>query len=314
MSLPELGKISYYRSWEAFPNLILQDEMFAIANNNGKSFLLITKQNQKNITADQAGKLASMSDLIKTGVVEVAKKTLGILETVLFEAESAILPSQTDPIEMQDVSLDQKVDRYLVRYEKEAIPASDDYAVDGAVQQRINTADNPKGVALGNGQPVQVENKKRKRAGLLEAVLFEAPGAPPPDAGGGDLAAGFGGDLGGGGADAGGLGDLGGGEDAGAPAAPPSPPVIDTPKMNMNNYTRAVARLINNYESLLDPKTTILNRAKEYIRVNYDEATATMFEQVMEKQFGITRTVERRDQRQAPGAVGAIYSSGGGGG
>ncbi len=309
MSLPELGKISYYRSWEAFPNLILQDEMFAIANNNGKSFLLITKQNQKNITADQAGRLASMSDLIKTGVLEAAKKTLGILETVLFEAESAILPSQTDPVEMQDVSLDQKVDRYLVRYEKEAIPASDDYAVDGAVQQRINTADNPKGVALGNGQPVQVESKKR--TGLLEAVLFEAPGDPPPDAGG-DLAAGFGGDLGGG--DAGGLGDLGGSDDSGAPAAPPSPPVIDTPKMNMNNYTRAVARLINNYESLLDPKTTILNRAKEYIRVNYDEATATMFEQVMEKQFGITKTVERRDQRQAPGAVGAIYSSGGGGG
>lgn len=307
--LPDLGKIAYYRAWESYPNLIINDEMFALAHHNDKYFLLITKQSQKNITAAQARELASMSEFVKMGLVETKKPTAGILESLLFEAESAIAPSETDPVVVQDVSLDQKVDRYLVRYEKEAIPSSDSYEVDGAVQQRVNSAENPQGVALGNGQPVQFESR-RKTSGLLESMLFEAPGDPPPEDQGG-LAGGLGGDLGGGGApDMG--GDLGGGN-APAPAAPPAPPVIDTPKMNMNNYTRAVARLIQNYESLLDPKRTILNRAKEYIRVNYDEATATMFEQVMDTQYGITNTPPERDKRDAPGAVGAIYAAPGGG-
>lgn len=306
--LPDLGKIAYYRAWESYPNLIINDEMFALAHHNDKYYLLITKQNQKNITAAQARELASMSEFVKMGLVETKKSTAGILEALLFEAESAIAPSETDPVVVQDVSLDQKVDRYLVRYEKEAIPTSNSYEVDGAVQQRVNSAENPQGVALGQGQPVQFESR-RKISGLLESMLFEAPGDPPPEEGG--LVGGLGGDLGG----AGGSPDMGGGDlggDAPAPTAPPAPPVIDTPKMNMNNYTRAVARLIQNYESLLDPKRTILNRAKEYIRVNYDEATATMFEQVMDTQYGITNTPPERDKRDAPGAVGAIYAAPGG--
>ncbi len=309
--LPQIGKIAYYRAWESYPNLIISDELFALAHHNDQYFLLITKQSQKNITVDQARELAKMSEFVKIGMLESKKKSSGILETVLFEAESAITPSETDPVVVQDISLDQKVDRYLVRYEKEAIPSSNSYDVQGAVQQRVNSAENPQGVALGNGQPVQFESRKRAgKSGILESVLFEAPGDPPADDDGG-LAAGLGGDLGGGGADmGGGMDDMGGGEPA--PNAPPSPPVVDTPKMNMNNYTRGVARLIQNYAALLDPQTTILNRAREYIKVNYDEATAMMFTEIMETQFGITETPPERDKRDAPGAVGAIYSAPGG--
>lgn len=316
MILPDLGTVAYYTANTAVPGVVAAGNTYALVRSAQNKFLLITKQTQKNVDLLQAQELAQMGNFVKKGLPETKKpKKKGLLETLLFEAESAIAPSETDPVNVPDVSLDQKVDRYLVRYEKEAIPTSDDYAVDGQVQARVNAAGNPQGVALGNGQPVQFESK-RPRKGLLESLLFEAPGDPgeeeDPMAAGGDPAA-----AGGMGADpmaAGGDMGLGADPAAGgaAPAAPAAPPVIDTPKMNMNNYTRAVARLINNYEALMDPKTTILNRAKEYIRVNYDEATATMFEQTMQEQFGISATREERDQRDAPGAVGAIYGSPGG--
>jgi hypothetical protein len=67
-------------------------------------------------------------------------------------------------------------------------------------------------------------------------------------------------------------------------------------------------------EALMDPKSTIFNRAKEYVRVNYDEATAKMFEEVMTEQFGVQPKPPERDQRMAPAASNAIYAGGGGGG
>lgn len=323
--LPDPGMVAYYRSMANQPGPLALGTMFVLARTTHDKYMLFAKDLQKNISAVQAQELANMSDFIKKGLLETkkSKKTVkksGLLESLLFEAESAIAPSETDPVVVQDVSLDQKVDRYLVRYEKEAIPTSDNYEVEGGVQARVNSAENPQGSSMMGGRPQPVvRQENRFRGGILGSILFEAPGDPgeedpladpaaaPPPGGdlGGDLAAGMGGDP----------AAMGGDPAAGgaAPAAPPAPPVIDTPKMNMNNYTRAVSRLIGNYEALLDPKTTILNRAKEYIRVNYDEATATMFEETMKTQYGITATPEQRDQRDAPGAVGAIYGAAGGG-
>lgn len=315
-ALPELGIVAYYRALEDIPGVMAAGAMYALVGSAKDKYLLITAKSQKNVTTAAAQEFATMGNFVKKEVVSERKKKQarkpGLLETLLFEAESAIAPSETDPVQTPDVSLDQKVDRYLVRYEKDAIPTSDDYAVDNAVQARVNASNNPQGVAMGNGQPVG-ESKKPKK-GLLESILFEAPGDPGEEDPLADPAAAAapapGGDLGG---DPAAMGMEPAAAGAAPPAAPPAPAVIDTPKMNMNNYTRAVARLINNYEALMDPKTTILNRAKEYVRVNYDEATATMFEQTMRDQYGITETPAERDQRDAPGAAGAIYGAPGGG-
>lgn len=313
---PDLGQVIYYRAQKEIPVgnppvVITANTLFALYHTAKNKFMLITPKTQQNIDGLQAQDLAQSGDFVKKemGEAKMTKKK-GLLEQLLFEAESAIAASETDPVVVQDVSLDQKVDKYLVRYEREAIPTSAMYDVDMGTQANVNAANQGPGMAGTAGGPAPAPNESRKpKSGLLEALLFEAPEDEDPAAaeggfGGGDPGA-----------------DLAGGDpaadptaDPGAGAGPKSPPVIDTPKMNLNSYCRAVARLIQNYEALLDPKTTIFNRAKEYIRVNYDEATAKMFEEVMEQQMGVNPNPPERDASMAPHAGNAIYSGGGGGG
>lgn len=315
IELPEMGQVYYYRSDQEIPVgnpavVIPSNTMYALYKTAKNKFMLITPKVQTNVDGLAAQDIAQAGGLVKKEMAE-NKKTAhkGILESLLFEAESAIKPAETDPVVVQDVSLDQKVDKYLVRYERESIPSSAMYDTEMAGNTNVATPEGGNVNAGGpNPAPAKHESKKPANKGILESILFEAdPGLDPTaDAGGGDLGGFGGGDAGAGGDDAPATSP-----DAGAPK---SPPVIDTPKMNMNSYCRAVARLVDNYEALLDPKTTIFNRAKEYIRVNYDEATAKMFEEVMEQQFGVTPTPAQRDQRMAPPAANAIYSGGGGGG
>ena len=75
-----------------------------------------------------------------------------------------------------------------------------------------------------------------------------------------------------------------------APSAPAGPPVVNTPKFNLNEFSRSVARMINNYDALLNPRSIIMNRVEAYIQSNYDERTAKMFIQIMERNYGLHTT------------------------
>lgn len=319
--LPIHGQALYYLADEEikFPNLpsIPVNTLFAILNLGKDQYQVATRQVAKNINGNEAQQIATKGSLqadIHEGKKFMTKKknskASGILESLLFEAESAIQPAESDPVVVKEVSLDQKVDRYLVRYEREAIPTSAMYDTKMKPNPQAGTSEPLSPLpppAL--PPPSQIAEASKKKKGLLESLFFtEAPAdaLPPPPGGAGE-------DIFGGG-DPGGDAGMGGGEgDAPAPTEP-SPPVMDTPKMNMNSYTRAVSRLINNYEALLNPKITILARAKEYIRVNYDEATAKLFEDTMAQVYNITATEPERDQGDAPAAANAIYGGGGGGG
>lgn len=330
MNLPTLGQVTYYRADDEIPvtvpgfalTTVLPNTTFALYCTGKNKFMLVTPKRQLNIDGSAALEIAQSGTVIKTEIGEGKFMNKGILESMLFEpalleAESAIAVSQTDPVVVPDVSLDQKVDRYLVRYEREAIPTSAIYSP--KIQSQVNTA-NGEVSSGGTAPPLPPHNEgktKNVSRGILESFLFEAP-LGQDDPGGGGPPGGLGAppaetaDIGGGG---GGLDtDLG---DMGAPEEETTekvPPVIDTPKMNLNDYCRAVARLISNYEALLDPKTTIFNRAKEYVRVNYDEATAKMFEEIMTERLGVNPSPPERDQRMAPAAGNAIYGADGGGG
>lgn len=173
-------------------------------------------------------------------------------------------------------SLDQAIDKYLVQYEREAIPTSEMF--------------------------------EHARVDGLVDFLFEQEEEDLGDEGdeGGELDLGGGEDLDlGGGADLGGdegLGDLGGdeppaegeGEDTG------EQPVVNTPKINLQDFTRSVARLVNNLPSLIDMNTLILNRAEKYIQSNYDERTAREMMEILDTSYDLRPTENEVHQSDVP--------------
>lgn len=188
----------------------------------------------------------------------VANNTDLVLKEQVVQAEYPQQMADFAPIPQKNVSLDQVVDRYIVRYEKESMPQSQ--------------SPGPGPTSANAPSPETLEERQLR---LLNNMLFEQdlPPLPEPGAdGGGDM----GGDM--------------GGDGGGDGKAPEGPPVINTPKINLNDFTRSMARLVNNFEALLNPKSIILNRAEAYIKNNYDERTAKMFMQTMERNYGLHTT------------------------
>ena len=95
------------------------------------------------------------------------------------------------------------------------------------------------------------------------------------------------------------------------------------PKINIRKFAEGVARLVNNYQTLIDPKTIILNRAMYYVAKNYSPRLAKELMSILERDFDLTpKTQAQRDMqyppapRQAnagPDSGGGVPSGGGGG-
>jgi len=62
---------------------------------------------------------------------------------------------------------------------------------------------------------------------------------------------------------------------------------MNTPKINLQDFVRSVARLVNNIGSLIDLNTIILNRAEKYIQSNYDERTAKEMLDVLDTTYDL---------------------------
>jgi hypothetical protein len=117
-----------------------------------------------------------------------------------------------------------------------------------------------------------------------------------------------------------GIGDLGGRGDTGDSGGGDSAPEVKvaSPVINLDSFSERVARLINNNEALLDPRTVILNRTYVYLAKNYDERVANEMLVLMETKFNISRKTDREKTDDlvgmGPFSAAAIDSSGGGGG
>ncbi|TXH11377.1 MAG: hypothetical protein E6R04_02005 [Spirochaetes bacterium] len=201
---------------------------------------------------------------------------------LLLEEGAPINPSEAQPTDpsVQNLSMDMKVDSYFLKYEKASLPTQQTYAVPGS----------PEGMMF--------------EFSAFAKSLLEAEGDDPlgGDPGAGDAPMG---DPGAGGAE--------GGE--GAPPAAPAEPQIENPRFNVRNFAQSVARLVLNYEGLLDPRTTILNRARYFIEKNYDAGVARQMMEILETQFGLSpRQTTENDGISAPLAAGAWTGVGGGGG
>lgn len=236
------------------------------------------------------------------------------LYNMLFEKDNQTIATvdQGSTTQPQNYSLDERVDKFLIQYERESNPQS---AQDPAVAMN-NTlvakgGSQGAGVGFGGGAsasatPISLSEKK-KRKGVFSMIWEQE-----------DPLGGVGGDAGGDLGDAGGgLGDLGGdvgGDDTGEGSAPTPPPVAK-PQINLSVFTGKVARLINNFESLVDPKTILVNRAYTFLRQGYDEKTAKEFLITLENSYEISNKSksEKRDEvvGEIPAAAGAGDSSGG---
>lgn len=200
--------------------------------------------------------------------------------SLLLEEGAPINPADAQPTDpsVQNLSMDMKVDSYFLKYEKESLPTQQTYAVPGSA-----------------------ENMMFEFRSFAKQLL-EADGDDP-------LA---GGDPAGGDAGFAGAGDEAGGD---APPAAPTQPQVENPRFNVRNFAQSVARLVLNYEGLLDPRTTILNRARYFIEKNYDAGVARQMMDILETQFRLSpRAAEANDGVSAPVAAGAWTGVGGGGG
>ena len=82
----------------------------------------------------------------------------------------------------------------------------------------------------------------------------------------------------------------------------PTPPQLD-----MDNFTSSVVNLIDNHDNLLNVVPVIVSRAKNILSENYGVNTISEFEEILEREFGITPDGQEaeEDLPPAPPADGA---------
>ena len=199
-------------------------------------------------------------------------------------------PDVSDSMTEKEASVDQKIDSYLLQYEKEAVP------LDGADEDKLS----PEARQKAAEQPVPLAERRKEQA--LHRWLFEqdAPAADAPA----DAPADIGEDTGG--------GDEGGGE---TPEPGAEAPVAPVPNINLRKFAEGIARLVNNYQTLIDPKTIILNRAMYYIAKNYSPRLAKELMSILERDFDLTPKTKSQVQAEyppAPRQANAGPDSGGG--
>ena len=81
------------------------------------------------------------------------------------------------------------------------------------------------------------------------------------------------------------------------------------PPLNIDSFAGSVARLVMNYESLLDPLSVILNRSMNFLANRYDKSVVDDFTEIMAQQYGMELN-PIDDTQPPPAAVGAGPSPG----
>lgn len=82
-------------------------------------------------------------------------------------------------------------------------------------------------------------------------------------------------------------GDEGGEEDPPADTEADEPTKLTMDDLDVESFTNSVVRLIDNYDSLLEVRSTMVRRAKNFLAKNYDTTVVDAFEQSMREDHGI---------------------------
>tara|TARA_A100001011_G_scaffold397051_1_gene496848 strand:- start:1673 stop:2347 length:675 start_codon:yes stop_codon:yes gene_type:complete len=115
------------------------------------------------------------------------------------------------------------------------------------------------------------------------------------------------------------LGDEGGDAEGGEKGAAPDPVGSEsmqvdkpgeelTPDLDIDAFTLKTIRLIENYNHLLNMKSTIINRVRNFLDDKYGEKFASRYIEILEKQFGIKTS--KFDQQTMEPASDDIFAVG----
>jgi len=91
---------------------------------------------------------------------------------------------------------------------------------------------------------------------------------------------------------------------------------VGSTAIDVASFANDVARLVQNYDSLLDMEALIIAKAKDYILANHDQETATYFEEIMinHHDMSVVDSAMGADIVDPPPAIGSGYASQPGGG
>ena len=85
-------------------------------------------------------------------------------------------------------------------------------------------------------------------------------------------------------------------------------------EFDMGRFCQEIARYIDHYDTLIDMEGMIFNKAKQFILNNFDEGTASAYEEMMAMEFGIDLGGNYAEDAITPVAAGAAAGDGGGAG
>jgi hypothetical protein len=169
-------------------------------------------------------------------------------EEIVSSLQQNNIQSFTDPVVAKNVSVDQAIDRYIIRYEKESIPMADTYDKQIVVQQ--NLLENFITKVLTEQEELDGTSSTESNSIIQDENTNSS-----------------------------------------------EEPIINTPQINLQDFTRSIARLVNNFDALINPKDIIINRTAEYIKNNYDEKTSKEFLDILSQNYNIT-TYDKLQQKQ----------------
>jgi|18_taG_2_1085343.scaffolds.fasta_scaffold05555_6 hypothetical protein len=196
--------------------------------------------------------------------------------------------AQEDTTRLENNSADDQIDSFILKFEKDSIESDD------SETQSLNESLQNLSLRALLEQPEEEEAEEEviedepledtEAAEEVDAAEEEAPEDPEPA----------------------------GSEDSDAVPAESLP----KPPLDIDAFTKRVARLAMNYETLLDIKNVIINRSMNFLKENYDDTHAQEMKDILDEQFDFDLDGGKEDP-PAPFAVGAnpagAGSMGGGG-
>lgn len=86
---------------------------------------------------------------------------------------------------------------------------------------------------------------------------------------------------------------------------------VSSEDIDLHNLAANVARLVKNYQNLIDWESVILNKAESFVNNHYGEDSARVLMDILEDEYDIGRASKEEDLPETPIAVGATSAGAG---